>query len=187
MGELIPAVRAAYGLAAGRGKTVVSGISMGGLGALRLGLKHPDVFGGLAALEAGIEPALRFADVKLRNSFQRGAGFLEARYGAPVDEAFWQAENPANIAIARRDAIVASGVQIYLEVGDADMFHLDEGVEFMHRVLWDHAVARTSPGPRRRPPRPHPARPPPRRPEVPERPRYGHCRRATSPGGAAGW
>jgi S-formylglutathione hydrolase len=138
--ELVPHLRAAYGLAAGREKTIVSGISMGGLGALRLGLKHPDLFGGLAALEAGIEPALRFADVKARNSFQRALPFIEARYGRPVDEAYWQANNPANIAIARRDALLASGLQIYLEVGDLDMFHLDEGVEFLHRVLWDHAL-----------------------------------------------
>ena len=66
--------------------------------------------------------------------------FLEARYGQPVDEAFWQANNPANIAIARRDALTAAGLQIYIEVGDADMFHLDEGVEFLHRVLWDHDI-----------------------------------------------
>ena len=55
--ELIPHLRAVYGLATGHEKTVVSGISMGGQGALRLGLKHPDLFGGVAALEAGIEPA----------------------------------------------------------------------------------------------------------------------------------
>ena len=138
--ELIPALRARYGLATNTAKTVVSGVSMGGLGALRLGLKHPDVFGGLAALEAGIEPALRFADVKVRNAFQRGRPFLEERYGRPIDAAWWQANNPANIAIALKGAIVESGLQIYLEAGDLDMFHLDEGNEFMHRVLWDHGI-----------------------------------------------
>jgi len=140
VGELIPHLRAAYGLATGRNQTIVSGISMGGLGALRLGFKHPDVFGGLAALEAGIEPALRFSDVTARNSFQRGRPFLEARFGHPVNETFWQANNPANIAIAGREALRAAGLQIYIEVGDLDMFHLDEGVEFLHRVLWDHDI-----------------------------------------------
>lgn len=140
VGELIPHLRAAHGLAAGRERTVVSGISMGGLGALRLGFKHLDVFGGLAALEAGIEPALRFADVTARNNFQRSRPFLEARFGHPINEAFWQANNPANIAIARREALIAAGPQIYFEVGDLDMFHLDEGAEFLHRVLWDHGI-----------------------------------------------
>ena len=140
VGELVAHLRSVYQLASDRTKTLVAGISMGGLGALRLGFRHPDVFGGLAALEAGIEPALRFSDVKARNGFQRGQPFLEARYGAPVDEPFWRANNPANIAIAQRDAIVGSGLQIYIEVGDLDMFHLDEGVEFLHRVLWDHDI-----------------------------------------------
>jgi S-formylglutathione hydrolase len=138
--ELVPHLSATFGLSPGRERTLVAGISMGGLGALRLGFKHPDMFGGLAALEAGIEPALRFLDVTERNGFQRGQAFLEERFGHPVDEAWWQANNPADIAIARRDEIVASGLSIYIEVGDVDMFHLDEGVEFLHRVLWDHDI-----------------------------------------------
>ena len=140
VGEFIPHLRTTYALSTERRGTEVSGISMGGLGALRLGLKHLDVFGGLAALEPGIEPALRFSDVRPRNSFQRALPFLEARYGAPIDAAFWAANNPANLAIDRRDAIIESGLQIYFEAGDQDMFHLDEGAEFLHRVMWDHGL-----------------------------------------------
>ena len=139
--ELLSHIRAAYRVSPDRSKTVVSGISMGGLGSLRLGFDHPEIFGGLAALEAGIEPALSFDDVKVRNSFQRNDAFFAERFGNPVDKAYWQGFNPANIAIARREAILKSGLQIYLEVGDADMFHLDEGNEFLHRVLWDHGIA----------------------------------------------
>jgi len=138
--ELIPDLRRTYGLANGRSATVVAGISMGGLGAARLGLKHPELFGGLAALEPGVEPALRFADVRTRNAFQRGRPFIEARFGSPVNEGWWQANNPANVAIARRDAIAAAKLAIYLDVGDLDMFHIDEGTEFLHRVLWDQRI-----------------------------------------------
>lgn len=138
--ELVPEMRRRYGLAADRKATVVTGISMGGLGALRLGLDHPDVFGGLAAMEAGIEPALRFGDVKMRNRFQRDDAFFKSIFGDPVDDAFWRRANPANVVIANRDRIVSSGLAIYIEAGDRDMFHLDEGVEFLHRVMWDHGV-----------------------------------------------
>lgn len=138
--EMIPELRRRYGLSPERGKTVVTGISMGGLGALRLGFRHPEVFGGLAALEPGIEPALAFDDVRMRNRFQRDDAFFKSIFGDPVDTAFWRQANPANLAIANREVIVASGLSIYLEVGDLDMFHLDEGTEFLHRVLWDHRV-----------------------------------------------
>ena len=141
VGEFLAHIRGAYRVSPDRARTVVSGISMGGLGSLRLGFDHPEIFGGLAALEAGIEPALSFDAIKVRNSFQRSPSFFTERFGDPVDKAYWQVFNPANIAIARRDAILKSGLQIYLEVGDDDMFHLDEGNEFLHRVLWDHGIA----------------------------------------------
>lgn len=138
--ELIPAIRQRYRVASGPSKTVVAGISMGGLGSLRLGFDHPEVFGGLAALEAGIEPALSFDDVKMRNRFQRNDAFFKSIFGDPVDRAFWKKANPANMAIENRSKIVGSGLQIYFDVGDLDMFHLDEGNEYLHRVLWDHQI-----------------------------------------------
>jgi len=139
--ELIPDIRKKYAVSADRTKTVVTGISMGGLGSLRLGLDHPEVFGGLAALEPGVEPALGFDDVKMRNRFQRNDAFFKSIFGDPVDKTFWKKANPANMAIGNRSRILKSGLQIYLEVGDRDMFHLDEGTEYLHRVLWDHGIA----------------------------------------------
>ncbi len=58
-------------------------------------------------------------------------------WGEPVDEARWQADNPASIARANADAIRASGIEIYLEVGDEDELNLHDGAEFLHRALWD--------------------------------------------------
>jgi S-formylglutathione hydrolase len=138
--ELVPELRRRYGLSTDRTKTVVTGISMGGLGSLRLGFDHPQVFGGLAALESGIEPALSFDDVKMRHRFQRNDQFFGSIFGNPVDRAYWKKANPANMVIDNKAAILASGLKIYVEVGDRDMFHLDEGVEFLHRVMWDHGV-----------------------------------------------
>ena len=91
-------------------------------------------------LAAGIEPALSFKDVKMRNRFQRNDAFFKSIFGNPVDEEFWKKANPANMAIDNRAKILADGLQIYIEVGDLDMFHLDEGNEFLHRVLWDHQI-----------------------------------------------
>ena len=38
------------------------------------------------------------------------------------------------------EAIRESGLAIYLEAGDEDLFWLYEGTEFLHQVLWDHKV-----------------------------------------------
>ena len=58
----------------------------------------------------------------------------------PVDPAYWEANNPASIAKANAQRIIRSGMQIYLDVGDHDMFGLHEGTEFLHRVLWDNGI-----------------------------------------------
>jgi S-formylglutathione hydrolase len=57
-----------------------------------------------------------------------------------VDPAYWDANNPATIASANPKRLIDSGLQIYLDVGDQDMFLLYEGTEFIHRVLWDNGV-----------------------------------------------
>lgn len=138
--ELVPELRRRYGLSSERNRTMVTGISMGGLGSLRLGFDHPEVFGGLASMEPGIEPALRFDDVKMRNRFQRDDNFFKSIFGDPVDRAFWQKANPANMVLANKAAILKSGLAIYLEVGDLDMFKLDEGTEYLHRVMYDNGI-----------------------------------------------
>jgi S-formylglutathione hydrolase len=138
--ELVPELRRRYGLSSERNHTMVTGVSMGGLGSLRLGFDHPEMFGGLAAMEPGIEPALRFEDVRMRNRFQRDDKFFKSIFGDPVDRVFWQKANPANMVLANKQAILKSGLAIYLEVGDLDMFKLDEGTEYLHRVMWDNGV-----------------------------------------------
>ena len=51
--------------------------------------------------------------------------------------AFGSLWTPASIAKANPEKIRASGLQIYLDCGDEDMFLLFEGSEFLHRVLYD--------------------------------------------------
>ncbi len=140
VGPFLQHLRATYKVSRERKGTLLFGISMGGLGALRLGFKYPDKFQGLAALEPGIDPALKWSDVKPRNRFWRGDDLMETIFGKPFDSAYWEANNPASIAIANADKIRASGLGIYLDVGDEDSFYLHEATEFMHRLLWDYKI-----------------------------------------------
>jgi S-formylglutathione hydrolase len=138
--EFLADIRARYRVSPQRDRTLVSGISMGGMGALRLGLKYPDLFGAVVAWEPAIEPALEWADVKLEDRFWRSDEMLAARFGRPLDAAYWAANNPATLATARACSIRASGIPIYLEVGGDDVYGLHRGAEFLHRVLYNHAI-----------------------------------------------
>ena len=140
LGPLLVELRAQLGARASSARTVLVGISMGGLGALRMAFKHPQSFGVVCALEPGIEPVLEYRDIELRDRFWRSDELMGEIYGSPVDEAYWRANHPPAIAMERADAIRASGLAIYIECGDEDSFGLHRGTEFLHRVLWDREI-----------------------------------------------
>lgn len=140
VGPFLDHLREKYKVSRDRSGTVLFGISMGGMGALRLGFKHPEKFAGLAALEPGVDPAFKWKDVKPRNRFWRGDELMESIFGKPLDESYWEANNPASIATAHAAKIRASGLGIYIECGDEDAFNLHEATEFLHRVLWDNRI-----------------------------------------------
>ncbi len=62
------------------------------------------------------------------------------RWGFPVEPEFYKANNQATIAGANAEAIINSGIQIYLESGDRDFFNAHDGAEFLHRVLWESHI-----------------------------------------------
>ncbi|WP_296594872.1 alpha/beta hydrolase-fold protein [Phenylobacterium sp.] len=137
--DLLPHLRATLPVAQSRERTFVGGWSMGGLGSLRLAFKHPEIFGAVAAVEPAVEPALAWSEVGPRVKFWRSDEIYESLFGAPVDAAYWAENNPATIA--RRDPRRLIDLGVYIEVGDQDMLYLNEGVEFLHRVLFDAGIA----------------------------------------------
>ena len=140
IGPFLDYVRASYRVQQNREGLLVSGVSMGGMGTLRLGFKYPELFAGLAAMEPGIEPVLAYKDIEFEDRFWRSEELFQAIYGKPVDEDYWALNNPANIAINNADRIRSSKLAIYLECGDEDSFGLDRGTEFLHRVLRDNGI-----------------------------------------------
>jgi S-formylglutathione hydrolase len=136
--ELLPVVQRGYGTSMDRASTAICGISMGGMGGLRLAFKHPEIFGAVAALEPGIEPVLAYRDIELQDRFYRDDSLYEEIFGSPVDESYWADNNPATIA--SRDPSRLRDTAILIECGDEDSFNLHRGAEFLHRILWDGGV-----------------------------------------------
>ncbi|MGN6620225.1 MAG: alpha/beta hydrolase [Sphingomonas sp.] len=136
--DLLPKIRRDLKVSNARERTFIGGWSMGGLGGLRLAFKHPEIFGAVAAIEPAIEPALAWGDIGPRVKFWRPDTFMETIFGAPVDQNYWAANNPATIV--KSDSARLFNLGIYLEVGDQDMLYLHEGVEFLHRILFDAGI-----------------------------------------------
>jgi S-formylglutathione hydrolase len=131
---LIPAVRGAFPAS---DVAVVVGISAGGYGALKLAFAYPGIFAAVAAAQPMLEPGLRESGVGARNRLHHAAGGPPQLIGPTRDAAIWEANNPANRARANAQAIRDSGMAIYLETGDRDLLNAHDGVEFLHRTLWD--------------------------------------------------
>jgi S-formylglutathione hydrolase len=121
-------------------KNVLMGVSMGGEGTLRLGLKHPESFAAIAALEPGLQPILYWKEMTPRMHFWIDDQDLEVAFGKPVDAAYWEANNPNLIVTLDSKHILDSGLQIYLDVGDDDSLLLFGPVEHFHRILWDAGI-----------------------------------------------
>lgn len=130
-------LQAAHGVSS---QVLLCGPSLGGAASLRLAFKHPQLFRGVAALAPGIQPAFELDAVDPSDVFWRGHISMDRAFGAPMNAAYWQANNP--VALARDNAahLLESGLAIYLECGDQDSFGLYRGAEFLHRVLFDQRV-----------------------------------------------
>jgi S-formylglutathione hydrolase len=131
-GPFLEHLRKTYKVA---GKPYLFGISMGGMGALRMAFKYPDRYAAVAALEPGIDPALTWSE-----GFWRSQQLMESIFGKPFDAAYWEANNPATIANNGAERLRVAGLPIYLECGNEDAFGLDEASEFLHQVLWKNGV-----------------------------------------------
>lgn len=137
--DLLAYMRDNYNVPPGREGTLITGISMGGMGSIRIAFKNPNKFEAVAGMEPGIEPSLDYKGLSLRDTFWRAPALFAKIYGDPVDEAYWADNNPASIAA--KDPGRLSELAVYIEAGDQDMFFLHHGTEFLHRILFDAGVS----------------------------------------------
>ena len=133
-------IRERFNVRSDQSGTLLTGISMGGIGALRLAFKYPEVFGAVAALEPAIDPISDWRDKRAKHSFWKEDARVHSIYGNPVDRNYWNDNNPATIAERDAAKILASELKIFLEVGDEDLFWLYEGTEHLHQVLYSNKI-----------------------------------------------
>jgi S-formylglutathione hydrolase FrmB len=127
--EFLPFLEKRYRAAPGRENRAISGVSMGGYGALHLAFRHPQLFGSVSAHS----PALI---EKLPSFLGNGPPSPRARvlggvFGAPPDPVFWEQNSPLTQA---RTANLA-GLRIYFDCGDQDDYGFESGAEALDKIL----------------------------------------------------
>ena len=114
--ELIPHIDATYRTIAAREGRIIEGFSMGGYGAARLGLKHPQLFGAVSIL-AGGPLGLDFTGPRASANPAERERILKEAFGGDLD--YYRAQHPITIAEQQADA-VRGKVTVRMAVGSRD-------------------------------------------------------------------
>lgn len=123
----------------------VMGVSMGGYGALKIALRHPDVFGVVAAHSSAILPAdpaeLPEQYERMRDRMGAQLGVNEV-FGDPIDPAKWAAHMP--LAIVRdADAKKFAALKIYFDAGTEDRYGFALPNQALDAALTKKEIAHT--------------------------------------------
>ena len=140
--ELLPFVDATYRTDARRETRMIAGASMGGAGALRFALKHPDLFAGVAAHSAAILPKdLEDASAGTK----RTLGFVAKRFGSvfgdPIDQGAYRSANPLTVA---EEFKPDPRLKIWFDCGEKDDYEFHIGARLLHETLAKRGVAHVS-------------------------------------------
>src|SRR5277367_3620141 len=96
--EFMPQIEKKYRVRPGRAGRAISGISMGGYGALRFAFAHPELFSAVSAQSAAL---IVESPQELDRAAQAGAplaGVLGAVFGNPIDVQHWNENSPFLLA-----------------------------------------------------------------------------------------
>ena len=117
-----------------RDQRALMGVSMGGMGALRIAFTKPELFGAVAVHSSAVfakDPDDMPARLK---GFAGRLGF-----GDPIDKLVWQTVNPTCIA-DRLDKDDLQGLKIYFDAGTDDRYGFDSGNALLHACLDERKI-----------------------------------------------
>lgn len=131
--EFVPRIEKRYRVRAGRTARAISGISMGGYGALRFAFARPQLFSAVSAQSAALitEPPAAL-DVAAHSGAPL-ATLLSAVFGNPIDVSHWN-ENSVFV-LARKNEAELRNVDIYFNCGQDDKYGFEKGASTLHAEL----------------------------------------------------
>jgi S-formylglutathione hydrolase FrmB len=131
--EFLPHIETKYRIRAGRAGRAISGISMGGYGALRFAFAHPELFSAVSAQSAAL---ITESPRELDAASQTGSplvGVLGAVFGKPINVPHWNDNSP--FVLAKRNAGALRKMDIYFNCGQDDNYGFEKGAAALHDEL----------------------------------------------------
>jgi S-formylglutathione hydrolase FrmB len=136
--EFIPLIETKYRVKRGRSSRAISGISMGGYGALRFAFSHPEMFSAVSAQSAAL---ITETPQELDTAAHSGAPLgkvLAAVFGSPIKVQHWRDNSP--FVLAGRDQAGLRRLAVYFNCGQDDNYGFEKGAATLHDQLQKEGV-----------------------------------------------
>lgn len=131
--EFMPHIERKYRAVPGRTGRAISGISMGGYGALRFAFADPQLFSAVSAQSAAlITESPRELDPVMHTGFPLG-NLMAPVFGDPINTRHWEANDP--IVLARKNAAELRKMAIYFNCGQQDNYGFEKGAAKLNQEL----------------------------------------------------
>ena len=136
--EFLPHIEGKYRILRGRAGRAISGISMGGYGALRFAFAHPELFSAVSAQSAALITESPQALDSASGTGAPLAGVLGPVFGKPINVPHWNNNSP--FVLAKRNAAALRKTAIYFNCGQDDNYGFEKGAALLYEELQKEGV-----------------------------------------------
>jgi S-formylglutathione hydrolase FrmB len=131
--EFMPHVESKYRVVPGRAGRAITGISMGGYGALRFAFADPLLFSAVSAQSAALITEMpQELDAAMSSGSPLG-NLMAPVFGNPISVRHWDANDP--FLLARKNAVELRKVAIYFNCGQQDNYGFETGAAKLNDEL----------------------------------------------------
>jgi S-formylglutathione hydrolase FrmB len=131
--EFVPQIESKLRVIRTRKTRGITGLSMGGYGALRFAFAHPELFGSVSAQSPAL---ITQSPQQMNDDLQHAgplAGLLGNVFGNPINVAHWKRNSP--FLLAREYRAELKDTAIYINCGQQDQYGFAEGASKLHQQL----------------------------------------------------